>query len=319
MVLSTWSFGLRGNAAAWGILNGGGRAVDAVEQACRIIEIDPEVDSVGIGGLPDRDGRVSLDGCIMLGPRQCGSVAALRRHVHPVSVARAVMENTPHVMLVGDEADRFADEHGFDSQDLLSTEARQQWEQWKRDAKMPDQSRDRHDRPPRPIDAGAGSERGAGRLFYHADELRFRHHDTIGVLALDSQGTIAAGCSTSGTPFKLPGRVGDSPIIGQGLYVDPAAGAATATGTGELIMGVCGSFLVVELMRRGLAPINALRETLQRIIDSYDLQPHHQVAIIALRPDGAWASAALRPGYLTSITTSERNEAVAPDAVMRPG
>jgi isoaspartyl peptidase/L-asparaginase-like protein (Ntn-hydrolase superfamily) len=171
-----------------------------------------------------------------------------------------------------------------------------------------------------------------GRLFFHPapahegdekrrcdlapDEDRWRHHDTIGVLALDARGTLAGACSTSGTPFKTPGRVGDSPIIGHGLYVDPAVGAATATGTGELIMGVCGSFLAVECMRRGASPLEALTQTLQRIIDSSDLTPEHQVAMIALAPDGTFASAALRPGYRTSIRMKDRDEVIEPDAVM---
>jgi len=181
-----------------------------------------------------------------------------------------------------------------------------------------------------------GGSGAVGRLFFHpapaqededpsdtmpkprTSESEWKHHDTVGVLAIDMKGVLAGACSTSGAPFKTPGRVGDSPIIGHGLYVDPKHGAATATGAGELVMGVCGSFLTVELMRRGASPVQALRETLQRMIDSYDLKPQHQVAMIALRPDGTCASAALRDGYKTSITTSHGSRVIDPDLVLLP-
>lgn len=341
LLISTWSFGQRGHSAAWPALASGGSALDAVERVCAVIDEDPQIDSVGFGGLPDARGRVSLDGCIMLAPDRCGSACYVRRFMHPVSIARKIMENSPHVMLAGDGAEAFADQHGFMPADLLSADAQDAWQKWMKDHKPIDQSRDRSasakipiDQPrshlPRPIDVpGSG-----GKLFFHPgpptqgdsdarrrlpltpEENRWRHHDTIGTLAIDSRGTLAGACSTSGTPFKLPGRVGDSPIIGHGLYVDPAAGAATATGAGELVMGVCGSFLAVECMRRGAAPVDALRETLQRIIDSYDIKPNHQVAMIALRPDGSFASASLRSGYLTSIRHHDRDEVIRPDLVM---
>lgn len=277
----------------------------------------------------------------MLSPSQCGSACYIRRFMHPVSIARKIMEKTSHVMLAGDGAEAFADTQGLLPADLLAADAQDAWQKWMADQQQPDQSRDRgirkpsiDDQPrsrlPRPIDVpGSG-----GKLFFHPapppphssdsrtrtpspnDEDRWRHHDTIGTLAIDARGGLAGACSTSGTPFKMPGRVGDSPIIGHGLYVDPAAGAATATGSGELIMGVCGSFLAVEAMRRGAAPQEALREVLQRIIDNYELKPEHQVAMIALKPDGTFASAALRPGYRTSIRMHERDEVIEPDFVM---
>ncbi len=342
LIVSTWSFGQRGHAAAWPALAAGGSSIDAVERVCAVIDEDPQVDSVGFGGLPDARGRVSLDGCIMLAPDRCGSACCVRRFMHPVSIARRIMEKTPHVMLAGDGAEAFADQQGFMPADLLSADAQDAWHKWMKDQAPVDQTRDRGidhtrtaaDQPksklPRPIDIpGSG-----GRLFFHPgpgndgderrravaidDERRWRHHDTIGTLAIDARGVMTGACSTSGTPFKLPGRVGDSPIIGHGLYVDPAHGAATATGAGELVMGVCGSFLAVECMRRGATPLDALRETLQRIIDSYDLKPEHQVAMIALRPDGAFASAALRPGYRTSIRTPQRDEVIEPELVILP-
>jgi len=305
-IVSTWSFGLRANEAAWPHLSAG-RPLDAVEAACRYADAAPDIDSVGFGGLPDASGRVSLDGCVMLGPDRCGSVAGLRSHLHPVSVARRVMEGTPHVMLVGADADAFADREGLASAELLSPEARASYEKWRREGGVIDQSRDGPSRtlgfdPLRPVDRRHGED---GRLFggasLPADEARWRHHDTIGTLAIDARGAIAGACSTSGTPFKVPGRVGDSPIIGHGLYVDPEAGAATATGTGELIMGVCGSFLAVEELRRGAAPVDAARAAVERIGRSFRIEPHHQVAFVVMGRDGTVGAAALRQGFLVAV------------------
>jgi N4-(beta-N-acetylglucosaminyl)-L-asparaginase len=333
-IVSTWSFGQRGNDAAWPALRRGGLSIDAVERACQIVDADPTVDSVGFGGLPDASGRVSLDGCIMLGPDRCAGVCFVRRYMHPVSIARKVMDLTPHVMLAGEGAESFAEHQGFMPADLLSADASDAYRQWLRDRKTADQGIDKGYYAPRPIDL---AQPGSGRLFLHpapperetqpppgsstaqnnrAAEDRWKHHDTIGVLAIDGRGVVAGACSTSGTPYKLPGRVGDSPIIGQGLYVDPKVGAVVATGTGELIMGVCASFLAVELMRRGLATLEALGETLQRILDSYQLRAEHQVALIALRHDGECASAALRPGFKMSIVDDGGSRVLNPDAVM---
>lgn len=331
-IVSTWSFGLRANEAAWPQLEAG-RPLDAVEAACAWADAAPDVDSVGYGGLPDASGRVSLDGCVMLSPFECGSVAGLRRHLHPVSVARRVMERLPHVMLVGSDADDFADREGFASAELLAPEARVAYERWLREGGVVDQSRDRpRDAGPaplgfdplRPIDRRHGDD---GRLFGGAcvapapppaDEARWRHHDTIGCLAIDAAGRLAGACSTSGTPFKVPGRVGDSPIIGHGLYVDPEAGAATATGTGELIMGICGAHLVVECLRRGASPRDAVAEAVGRIARCSRLEPHHQAAFLALGKDGSFAAAALRPGYRTSVRDAQGARAVEPDAVAIP-
>lgn len=330
-IASTWSFGLRANEPAWNRLTDPASAtpaLDAVEAACAFADAAADIDSVGYGGLPDASGRVSLDGCVMLGPGRSGSVAGLRTHLHPVSVARRVMEATPHAMLVGPDADDFADRMGFARAELLSPEARATYEKWRREGGTIDQSRDGPSAvvpaglgfdPLRPVDRRHGDD---GRLFggaaLPADEARWRHHDTIGCLALDAKGTLAGGCSTSGTPFKLPGRVGDSPIIGHGLYVDPVAGAATATGTGELIMGICGAFLVVESMRRGASPIDAVREAVSRIASSYRLEPHHQAAFLAMSPDGRVAAAALRPGYRTSLRDAQGARAVEPDFIALP-
>ncbi len=318
-ILSTWSFGLRANEAAWPHLEAG-RALDAVEAACAYADAASDIDSVGFGGLPDASGRVSLDGCVMLSPGRCGSVAGLRSHLHPVTVARRVMERTPHVMLVGPDADAFADAQGLGRTELLSDEARATYEKWLREGGVVDQSRDGASRtlgfdPLRPVDRRHGED---GSLFggeLPEDEARWRHHDTIGTLAIDASGVMAGGCSTSGTPFKVPGRVGDSPIIGHGLFVDPQVGAATATGTGELIMGICGAFLVVEAMRRGATPIEAVREAVERMASTYEMQPHHQAAFVAMARDGSFAAAALRPGYRTAVRDAAGARAVEPDFV----
>ena len=328
-IVSTWSFGLRANEAAWQKViaptMGSIAALDAVEAACAYADAASDIDSVGYGGLPDATGRVSLDGCVMLSPAQCGSVAGLRRHLHPVSVARRVMERTPHVMLVGADADLFANAQGLSESELLSPEARATYEKWLREGGVVDQSRDASLAvglgfdPLRPMDRRHGSD---GRLFgggeLPPDEARWRHHDTIGCLALDANGVLAGGCSTSGTPFKVPGRVGDSPIIGHGLYVDPAVGAATATGTGELIMGICGAFLAVECMRRGASPLDAAREAVSRIASTYPLESHHQAAFLVMARDGSFASASLRPGYRTSVRDASGARALEPDFVAIP-
>lgn len=331
LIISTWSFGLRGHAAAWPGLLRGDSSLDAVEAACVAVEEDPEVDSVGYGGLPDCEGNVSLDAAIMRSPEDCGSVVAVKHHLHVTSIARRVMERTPHMMLAGADADAFADAQGLPRAELLSPEARAKWEAWRAKPQAApdaeDQSRDRGYAPPRPIDLGGAH---GGRLFHcsthhppltpHRSEERWRHqHDTIGVLALNARGELAGACSTSGTPWKLSGRVGDSAIIGHGLYVHPQWGAATATGTGELIMGVCGSFLTVECMRRGATALEALKHVLQLIADNYDFTKrgtHDQVALLSLRPTGEWAAAALRSGFRVSITTASRNEAIEPQFVL---
>ncbi len=316
MVISTWSFALRGNAEVWRALYAGGSSLDAVEGVCRVVEADPEVDSVGRGGLPDRTGEVTVDAAIMLSPARSGSVCAVRRVLHPVTLARAVMEKTDHMMLAGPGAEALAQQEQMEGQTLLTDASRQAYEQWSAKPSDIDQSRDAQTagESMRPIDSGRG-----GRLFDHDmnDEKRWKGHDTVGALALDSSGSLAGACSTSGTPFKAPGRVGDSPIVGHGLYVDPEHGAAVGTGTGELIMGVCGSFLAVEMVRRGAAPVDALGEVLERIAANYEIAAHHQAAFVVMTPSGEFAGAALRPGFKLAITTAERSEVLDPDLVLR--
>ncbi len=238
IALSTWNFNLPVNQTAMKTLGEGGSLLDAVERGINVVEADPKVTSVGRGGFPDRDGHVTLDACIMDEFGNAGSVVFLEDIVHPVSVARKVMEKTPHVILAGEGALQFAVENGFQREHLLTDEAKKAYEEWlKKSAYQP-----------------------------HVDE---KNHDTVGLLVLDARGMMAGGCSTSGAAWKVHGRVGDSPIIGAGLYVDSEVGGAASTGLGELAIKVCGSFLVVELMRRGASPQDACVEVVERIIRKY--------------------------------------------------
>jgi N4-(beta-N-acetylglucosaminyl)-L-asparaginase len=310
IILSTWDFGRKANAAGWPYLAGPSpSSLDAVEQACRVVEDDPDVPSVGRGGCPDRSGEVSLDAAIMLSPSRCGSVCYVRRFAHPVSIARLVMEKLRHVLLAGDGADDFAARQGLAPANLLTDRARKAWEKWA--AEHP-HAHDLDD----PI---AVPPVNLAEYYPIPAEETLPHnqcHDTVGVLAIDPGGQMAGACSTSGVAFKAPGRVGDSPIVGHGLYVDPRRGAAVTTGVGELVMGVCGSFLAVELLGRGASPADAARDVLQRIVDAYQLRAEHQVAIITLHPSGQWSSASLRPGYHTAVRTPSRDELVGPECVL---
>lgn len=261
IVISTWPFGMPANEAAWELLRAGGSALDAVETGISHCEDDPSVDSVGWGGLPDSAGEVTLDASIMDHTGRCGAVACLHHVRHAIRVARMVMELTPHVMLAGDSATRFALDHGLGQTNLLAPAAGRAFDEWRlrEEAKQND------------------------------------GHDTIGMLAIDAEQRMAGGCSTSGLKFKLPGRVGDSPIIGAGLYVLPGVGAAAATGKGEEVIKVCGSFSVVQNMRRGMEPREAIAQVLEEILQRRAGNADTDVSFIALRADGAYAGLTLRP------------------------
>ncbi len=235
IVLSTWDFKLPVNETAFSAMMSGASALDAVEKAIRVVEEDPKTTSVGRGGFPDRDGHLTLDACIMDSRGNAGSVVFLEHIMHPISVARRVMEKTPHVVLAGDGALQFALEQGFTREDLLTDNAKKAYADWLKSSGY---------NPP----------------------LNEKNHDTIGLIAVDVQGNIAGGCSTSGAAWKMHGRVGDSPLIGAGLYVDNEVGAATSTGLGETVIKVAGSFLVVELMRNGKSPQEACRLAVERLI-----------------------------------------------------
>ena len=284
-VVSTWDFGVGANAAAWKLLAAGGSALDAVEAGARWAEADLCNPTVGRCGNPDRDGVLTLDASIMAGDGRCGAVGALEDIDHPVSVARAVMEKTPHVMLVGAGAQQFAIEQGFRKTPLLTETARQAWRQWRETSHYEPQIN--AERATRGDDARPGDS---------------RNHDTLGILAMDAQGRLAGACTTSGMAWKLHGRVGDSPIIGAGLYVDQEAGAATASGVGEEMIRNAASFLVVELMRQGHSPAEACREAIERVVrkrpeDSKRLQ----VCFLALGRDGRVGAFALHKGFVYAL------------------
>lgn len=285
IVVSTWDFGIAANAAAWLVLKNKGRALDAVEKGVHVPEADPENQTVGFGGLPDRDGRVTLDACIMDEFGNCGSVAALEHIVHPISVARLVMEKTPHVMLVGDGALQFALEQGFKKEKLLTERSEKAWKEWLKKAEYKPQVNieNRSFRP----------DKLPGNQY---------NHDTIGMLALDAAGNLSGACTTSGMAYKMHGRVGDSPIIGAGLYVDNEVGGAVSTGFGEEVIRNVGSFLVVELMRQGYPPEEACREAVLRIIKKKPQTAiEMQVGFLALKKDGKYGAYAIQQGFSYAV------------------
>lgn len=285
LVISTWNHGIPANEAAWKILSKGGNALDAVEQGVRVPEGDPESMSVGYGGLPDRDGNVTLDACIMSKDGDCGSVSFLKHIKHPISVARKVMEETPHVMLSGAGALQFALEQGFKKENILTEKARKAWEKWKKKSKY------------QPI-------------------INSENHDTIGMLALDKAGDIAGACTTSGAAYKLHGRVGDSPIIGAGLYLDNEVGGAVATGMGELVMKTLGTFLVVELMRNGMKPQQACEEAVKRIAGKLKNYKDFQVGFLALNKSAEIGSYCIHPGFNYSLYHKNKNTLIDSDSYL---
>ena len=277
VALSTWDHGMPANAAGWEILSGGGRALDAVEAGVRVPEGDPAVQTVGYGGFPDRYGKVTLDACIMDEAGRCGSVAFLQNVKHPISVARRVMEETPHVMLVGEGARDFALAQGFPEEELLTPESAAAWEAWKRDN---------------------------GET---TPMINIENHDTIGMLALDQNGDLSGACTTSGAAYKYHGRVGDSPIIGAGLYVDNAVGGATATGWGEAVIRAVGCFLVVEFMRQGATPSEACEMAVDRVIEKNPDWRDIQVGFLALNKNGEHGSFCIAPGFTYALQTPDVN------------
>lgn len=280
--ISTWAFGRPVNDQALATISSGSSLLDAIERGIWVAEADAANASVGLGGIPNADGVVQLDACIMWGPgHRAGSVAAVEDILHPISVARLVMEQTPHVMLVGAGARQFALQHGMEPTQLLTPEREQAWQQWRRQ-----QASERQGQNPNPT-----------------------AHDTITLLGLDGQGNLAGGCSTSGWGYKLPGRVGDSPILGSGLYVDNEVGAAGATGRGENVMRYGASLLIVEAMRRGAPPVDACLEVIQRII-RHDPIPQEQLSInfIALDKQGRFGAAGTDASFQFAVTTPHHSE-----------
>lgn len=279
VVISTWNHGLEANKAAWKVLNKGGSALDAVEQGVRVIESDPENTSVGIGGRPDREGVVSLDACIMDHNNNCGAVAYLQNIENPISVARKVMEETPHVMLAGDGALQFAKEQGFKEKNLLTKDSEKAWKEWLQESQY------------KPV-------------------INVENHDTIGMLAIDEVGNISGSCTTSGMAYKLHGRVGDSPIIGAGLFVDNEVGGCCATGVGEAIIRVAGSSIVVEMMRNGAHPQDACDEAVRRVIAKHKDLDNLQCGFLALDKNGNVGASSVYAGFDYALKTKDQDEMV---------
>ena len=285
IVISTWNHGMPANEAAWEILSHGGHSLDAVEAGVRVPEGDPNVITVGKGGIPDASGQVTLDACIMDEKGRAGSVTYIQHIVHPVSVARLVMEKTPHVMLSGKGALKFALDNGFEKERLLTKKRKEEWKKWKKE-----------------------NQKFSNRI--NIENVNEDNHDTIGMLAIDKYGRVCGACTTSGMGYKLPGRVGDSPIIGAGLFVDGEVGGATATGSGELVMKTLGSFLVVELMRNGMSPSEACEAAVKRIAQKIPDYQNHQIGYIALNTKGEYGSFCIQPGFNYALKTNNITDLV---------
>ena len=297
VVISTWDTGLAANKGAWEVLGRNGSALDAVEAGVKVTESSINC-CVGLGANPDRDGYVTLDASIMDHQSNCGAVAFLERIKHPISVARRVMEKTPHVMLVGVGAQEFAVAEGFPLEAPgLSEDAKKSYEQWLKKSEY---------KPVINIENSKGDHSAAAPPRLANGDW---NHDTIGMVAMDAQGNLSGSCTTSGMGFKMRGRLGDSPIIGAGLFVDNEVGAVTATGQGEDVIRICGSHLVVELMRQGLSPEQACKTAVERIIRiKKEKAKDIQVAFIALNKKGETGSFAIQKGFSYALknNTEER-------------
>lgn len=279
IIISTWQHGMAANAEAWKVLENNGTALDAVEKGVMVTESDPSNSSVGIGGSPDRDGHVTLDACIMDHEGNCGAVACLEEIENPIAVARLVMEKTPHVLLVGKGAQEFAVQEGFERKNLLTEASKEAWLKWKESSK-------------------------------YTTTVNIENHDTISMLAIDKDGNMSGACTTSGMAYKMHGRVGDSPIIGASLYVDNEIGGACATGVGEMVIRVVGSFLVVELMRQGHTPQKACEMAVDRIIAKHKSTEGQQVGFLAMNKQGETGGFSIYNGFNYAKRTQDQNELV---------
>lgn len=296
VVVSTWDSGIRANAAAWRVLEKKGRALDAVEEAAKSAE-DEISCCVGLGANPDRDGKVTLDASIMDELSNCGSVAFLQHIKNPISVARKLMETTPHVFLVGEGAELFALQNGFERQtEKLSPDAEKSYKEWLKKSKY------------EPV-INIENIKKSGQISQNAPNFfddGTPNHDTMGTIALDAKGNLSGACTTSGMAFKLRGRVGDSPIIGAGLFVDNEIGAATSSGVGEEVIRICGTHLIIELMRFGYTPEKACKEAVRRIVKrDAEKAKTFQVGFIALSKKGEIGAFAVQKEFTYSITNDE--------------
>lgn len=293
IVISTWDFGKAANLGAWQILAKGGRAVDAVEAGVKIPEADESNQTVGYGGLPDRDGKVTLDACIMDEHYNCGSVMCLEHIMHPIAVARMVMDKTPHIILVGDGALQFALENGFEKMNLLTPKSEKDWKEWLIKSKY---------EPIKNIE---------NKLYNKNSDMPggIKNHDTIGMIAMDAAGNFGGACTTSGMAYKMHGRVGDSPVIGAGLYIDNEIGGATATGVGEEVIRIVGSHLIVELMRQGYPPQEACKEGVQRIIKRNPSKAKEvQVGFLAMNKKGEFGAYCLQKGFTYAVKNNREEK-----------
>lgn len=281
IVIATWNVP-NATAEAWKALQEGGTSLNAIERGCMIEEANAEGQSVGLGGLPDRDGKVTLDACIMNKEGNYGAVVCMQNIVHPISVARKVMEDTPHVILAGKGAEEFAVSIGFKRENLLTEASNKAWLAWKKTSLY------------KPI-------------------INIENHDTIGMLAIDKNGDISGGCTTSGLAYKMAGRVGDSPIIGSGLFIDNEIGGATATGMGEEVLKTVGSFLIVELMRQGKSPQEACEEAIRRIIKKSPDFKDFQVGYIAVNKAGETGAYSIHEGFSLMRYQNDKNENIPVD------
>ncbi len=271
VVLATWDHGLPANAAAFARLGAGGTALDAVEAGCRAVEADCPDMTVGLGSRPDRDGFVTLDAAIMADDGRAGCVAFVQGVAHPISLARLVMEKTPHVLLVGRGAEEFARTEGITVHPpSLTPEADRQWREWLRERRY------------EPV-------------------INIENHDTISMLALDAQGRMAAGSTTSGLAYKMHGRVGDSPIVGAGVFVDAPVGGAICTGLGETVLRTLGAHLAVEAMRAGATPQEACEHAVARIVAKNGDPSRYQVGMLALDYEGRVGAFAVQPGFTYAL------------------
>jgi N4-(beta-N-acetylglucosaminyl)-L-asparaginase len=277
LIIATWK-NEKATIAGWNKLMETGKALDGVEAGARIPEADPNDTSVGYGGYPDRDGYVTLDACIMDHLGNAGSVTFLEGIMHPISVARAVMEKTPHVMLSGAGALKFALSQGFKVENLLTESSKKAWEEWKKESKY------------EPV-------------------INIERHDTIGLLGIGKSGEIAGACTTSGLAFKMHGRVGDSPIIGGAVFCDDEVGGACATGLGEFVMKTLGSFLIVELMRQGMSPQKSCEEAVMRIVKRYKYK-EFQIGYLALNKKGEYGAYAIQKGFNYTITKNGKTQVI---------
>jgi N4-(beta-N-acetylglucosaminyl)-L-asparaginase len=296
IVISTWDSGMPVNAEAWKILSVNGKSIDAVEAGAIYIE-DTINCCVGLGGFPDRDGIVTLDACIMDEKANCGAVAGLEQIKHPISVARKVMEKTPHVILVGNGAQQFAIENGFKKEPAeLSTDAKNAYKGWLEKSKY---------QPEINIENKKTSGPFAPTFFDDGTP----NHDTMGLIAMDANGDLSGAVTTSGMAFKVHGRVGDSPIIGAGLFVDNEIGAATSSGVGEEVIRICGTHLVVELMRQGLSPENACKKAVERIVKRDPIKAATlQVGFLAINKKGQYGAYAIQKGFVYSVKSNTENQ-----------